>query len=54
MLDSFSFLTIAAIDGPFPETDAPNAPFSINSVMIFDSEFNNADVANPLIVIASQ
>ena len=54
ILDSFSFFTIAAIDGPFPETDAPSAPFSIKSTMILGSEFKMVDVANPLIIIDSQ
>ena len=50
----FSFFTIAAIDGPFPETEAPNAPLSIKSTIILGSEFSIEDVANPFIVIASQ
>jgi len=35
IFDTSSFLTIAAIDGPLPETEAPNAPFSINLEIIF-------------------
>jgi len=45
ILGSFSFFTIAAIDGPFPETDAANAPFSIKSIIILGSEFRIDDVA---------
>ena len=54
ILVSFSFFVIAAIDGPFPDTDAPSAPFSIKFVIIFGSEFKIDAVANPLIIIASQ
>ena len=54
MFASFSFFVIAAIAGPFPETDAPSAPFSIKLVMILGSEFRIDAVANPLMFIASQ
>ena len=54
MFASFSFFVTAAIDGPFPEIDAHNAPFSIKSTIIFGSEFKIDAVANPLIIIASQ
>ena len=36
-LEMFSFFTIAAIDGPFPDTEAPSAPLSIKSTMILGS-----------------
>ena len=45
IFDTSSFLTIAAIDGPLPETEAPNAPFSINLEIIFGSELRIVDVA---------
>ena len=45
IFDTLSFLTIAAIDGPLPETEAPSAPFSINLGMIFGSELRIVDVA---------
>ena len=54
ILDSVFFLVIAVIAGPFPDTDAAIAPFSIKSVMIFGSEFRIVDAANPLTIIASQ
>ena len=54
VLIHFLFFVIAAMDGPFPEIDAPNAPFSIKSTIIFESEFKIDAVANPLIIIASQ
>ena len=44
MLSSFPFFTMAAIAGPFPETDAPKAPFSSRFVIILGSEFNIVDV----------
>ena len=53
-LEMFSFFTIAAIDGPFPYTEAPSAPLSIKSTMILGSEFRMDDVAKPFTVIASQ
>jgi len=34
MFTSFSFFVIAATAGPFPETDAPSAPFSIKLVKL--------------------
>ena len=37
-LDILSFFTTAAIEGPFPDTDAPSAPLSMSSVIIFGSE----------------
>jgi hypothetical protein len=43
------FFAIAAIDGPLPETEAPNAPASIKLKIIFGSEFRIVDVANPFI-----
>ena len=54
MLASFFFFVIAATAGPFPETDAPSAPFSINLIMISGSEFRIDAVVNPLMIIASQ
>ena len=48
------FLATAAIDGPLPETEAPNAHFSTNLEIIFGSEFRRADVANPFSIIAFQ
>jgi len=47
------FLATAAIEGPLPETEAPNAPFSTNLEIIFGSEFRRADVANPFISLHS-
>ena len=49
-----SFLTIAAIDGPLPETEAPNAPFSISFGIIFGYELSMEDVARPFRIIALQ
>jgi len=46
--------TLRPTAGPFPETDAPSAPFSINLVMISGSEFRIDAVVNPLMIIASQ
>ena len=54
IFDIESFLTIAAIDGPLPETEAPNAPFSINFGIIFGYELSMADVARPFRIIAFQ
>ena len=54
IFDIESFLTIAAIDGPLPETDAPNAPFSINFGIIYGSELSMADVARPFRIMAFQ
>src|SRR3989344_5585705 len=50
----FLHASTAAIEGPFPETDAPYAPFSSKFMIIFGSEFNVAAVANPFIFIAFQ
>ncbi len=44
IFEIFSFLTIAAIAGPFPETDAPSAPLSTKSTIILGSEFRIEDV----------
>ena len=54
IFDIESFRTIAAIDGPLPETEAPNAPFSISLGMIFGSELSIGYVAKPLRIIAFQ
>ena len=53
-LEILSFFATAAIEGPFPDTDAPSAPLSTRSVMIYGSEPNIADVARPLSIIAFQ
>ena len=54
IFDMESFLTIAAIEGPLPETEAPKAPFSINFGMIFGSELSMVDEARPFRIIAFQ
>ncbi|SVD09939.1 uncharacterized protein METZ01_LOCUS362793 [marine metagenome] len=54
IFDTALFLTIAAIDGPLPETEAPSAPFSSNFGMIFGSELRMVDVVKPFRIIAFQ
>ena len=47
-------MPLRLFDGPFPDTDAPYAPASSSSAMIFGSEFSAVEVASPLIIMASQ
>ena len=48
------FLTIATIDGPFPEIVAPIAPFLINFKINSGFEFKMDEVARPFNIDAFQ